>query len=499
MSSHSIPSSIDNRSLWSELTAMLAKRPADVAKKRHQWLHWLWIVAIYLVGLGIWIYFLDFGRFDWGIQDWVWAYRYGSAITSILESGLLPLNIEPPVIYATARYLAIPDYPLAPQFFLAGVLGIGPMYLLNTLLLYSVGFIGCLLIRRHFQLSILAFTAIAFLYSFNGFITSHLSVGHVLFAGYFFLPFFAYLIIRLFTHDIPEAWSAKMGLVLFSMLLHGAVRTFAACMLFMGILWLLAPRARRNLAYGILAGIVLNLYRFAPAAVELGSTTNVPFAGFVSVTHILKSLIEIVPISAAETGLPLAWWEFDMFIGIMGLVLVVVFGIYMTLIRNHRLPNQTAPDIIPIGYASIIFLILSTNYTFQVINRSPIPLVRLFHVPSRLLIVPLVIFILIAVIQFQKWLDERPLDTLRFAIVGGGLPFLVLDLIAHARIWRVALVNQTFKALPFEESFRVIARADPSYKLNLAISTAISAAALIYVLFVVWKKRGAANRNSAPQ
>jgi hypothetical protein len=475
--------------IWSALKDALIRTPSADMKPTRLWFQRLWIFAIYIVGLGVWTVFLNFGKFDWGIQDWFWAYRYGSAITTTLESGQLPLHIEPPVNYLISRYLAIPDYPLAPQFFLAGALGLGPMYLLNNLLLYSVGFLGCLLIKRRFQLSLLAFTAIAFLYSFNGYITSNLSIGHWDRAGYFYLPFFAYLIVRLFDKDRPKAWFAKMGLTLFGMLLQGSVRLFAGCILFMGVLWLLSPGVRRHLFGGILAGVALNLYRFAPASLELGQTSNIPFAGFVSLNHILRSMVQIVPPYEAEAGLPLAWWEFDVFIGIAGFILVAVFGLYLGFLKNRGTPGVRQISMRPIGYASIILFILSTNYIFQIITRSPIPLVRLFHVPSRLLIVPLMIIILLATIRFQKWLDDHPPDSMQFAFIGAGLTYLVLDLIAHARIWRVSLVNEAFDPQPYAETFQIVARDDPTYILVLAVSAMISGISLAYVIIKILRAR----------
>jgi hypothetical protein len=229
---------------------------------------------------------------------------------------------------------------------------------------------------------------------------------------------------------------------------------------------------------------------------ELGQTTNAPNAGYVSLTHILRAMVQIVPTYEAEAGLPLAWWEFDVFIGIAGFILVAVFGLYLGLLQNRETPGRWQISIRPIGYASIIVFILSTNYFFYIINRSPIPLVRMFHVPSRLLIVPLVILILLATFRFQQWLDDHPLDAMQFAFLGAGLTYLILDLMAHARIWRVELVNQAFDPQPYEETFQIVAREDPIYLAVLAISAIVSAICLAYVLISIWRARGKIAVNS---
>ena len=89
----------------------------------------------------------------------------------------------------------------------------------------------------------------------------------------------------------------------------------------------------------------------------------------------------------------------------------------------------------------------------------------------------------------KKWLDKNPLDMMQFAFLGAGLTYLVLDLIAHARVWRVTLVNQAFDPLPYAETFRVVTRYDPSYKMILAVSALISGISLGFTITRIWKTR----------
>ena len=102
---------------------------------------------------------------------------------------------------------------------------------------------------------------------------------------------------------------------------------------------------------------------------------------------------------------------------------------------------------------------------------------------------PLTILILLAAIQLQKWLDTKSIDTMEFAFLGTGLIYLVLDLIAHARVWRVALVNEAFDPLPYIETFRVVPRHDPVYVLVVAVSALISGISLVFIRSRIWKTR----------
>jgi hypothetical protein len=457
--------------------------PGALFSAAQRWLQRLWIFALYAGGLALWVFFLNFGQFRWGVQDWIWEWRYSRILKEALTSGVLPLHTDPNLVYGVARFLGIPDVPLGVQIPLLLFMDVGSAFLLHWLFMYSVSFAGCLLLRSRHGLSIAALTIVAVLFNFNGFITSHLGIGHTFFIGYFFFPFFVMLVLELVKGQAGQLWFAWMALVLFGMELLGTAQLFAACVMFLGLLAIFARGSRGPLLKSVVLGILLHAFRIAPAALSLSGYYSRPLPGYLTLGDLLQALTWIVPAGRADkfiTGLPVGWWELDMYVGIVGLLGILYFGVWRSW---KRLQDGASSSLLPpLGVSLLVFAVLSIGYLYWPINYLPIPLWKLVHVPSRFLLLPLLFLGALAALELQAWLDaRRPGPWTRFAVIGAVVVFMH-DLFQHARVWRVEHVYESFPEAPLDYGLRIATHSDPTYVMILVISGLVSLLSLGYIV-----------------
>jgi hypothetical protein len=455
------------------------------------WFQRLWIGGLLLAILAFWAYFLNFGRFDFGVQDWIWEWRYARILRMALLTGQLPLHTQPPISYGVDRFLAVPDVPLGPQLVFLRFMDLGPAALATMLLMLVIGYVGCLALRRRYKLSPFSFTILVILILLNGFIVAHLGIGHTLFSGYFLLPFFLLLVLQLVDGEEGRGWVGWMGLVLFGIELQGSTQIYAACMIFLSVLFLVFSGRRVKLLEAMVAGVVVNIYRIAPALISLSSYSNTPQPGYISLTELAEALLRIVPPSKASklvTGLPLGWWELDVFLGVLGLAFVIYFGIIRVWVREeetHRRPGLP----VPLGLSLLVLAVFSIGYIYWPINYIPLPLFNLVHVPSRFMILPLVFLSTLGARTLQAWLGTlKPRFGLQVVLIAGLIVF-AHDLLQNARQWRVEHVFEAFPPAKLDTALMIASRPDPVYVVVLAVSAAISALAIIVYALSAWRGR----------
>ncbi len=126
-----------------------------------RWLSWLWLIGLALAGAALWGKFLNWGHIPFDFHDWaeVNAPRVAFLRDAVIK-GMLPLHMPDASALRniTDRYLALPDMLVSPQIILLRWLEVGQFILVNTWLLYALGMLGLLWLRRRFRLSLAAFT-----------------------------------------------------------------------------------------------------------------------------------------------------------------------------------------------------------------------------------------------------------------------------------------------------------------------------------------------------
>ena len=110
------------------------------------------------------------------VEDWPLQLMYGTVLKQAVTEHAMPWHISREVLNTT-HFLAIPETTLSPQVLALGLAADRAVRALQILLLYTAGFIGCLLIRRKYQLSAFATAVLFLLFNFNGFIIATSASG----------------------------------------------------------------------------------------------------------------------------------------------------------------------------------------------------------------------------------------------------------------------------------------------------------------------------------
>ena len=451
-----------------------------------------WLIGLYGFGIWLWGYFYSYGNISLDFLDWaeVTGPRY-ALLRSAVESGQFPLHAGDTTALRgiTDRYFAIADVTFSPQYLLLPWFGTATYLFYDTLLLYSVGFWGLLLFARRYRLGPFACTLFFLLFNFNGFMTTHLAVGHANWTAFFLLPFFVLLTLELVeTQRFSWGWVLKLSLLELLILSQGGFHLFVWSLLFLLCLALLNIRLLLPVFLGGLFSGLVCLPRLLPPALVVKDITNQYLGGFPSLTDLIASLVVLRhPIQAIQVytdTLPLNGWEVDFYIGQLGLWLLLIFGVFLPLRKDRALSNPTVQVLL----ASLALTILSIGGIFNwVTARFHIPLLTAERVTSRILIVPLVMALALAVIQMQKWLQSRSFSGWGQVVLLalGGLMYH--DLYQHLVVWRIRYLDQLtslFPKVPFNPANHTLANhSDGVYVALLAAGAAVAAVAIAFLLW----------------
>ncbi len=451
---------------------------------------WFWVSALLLIGLVMWVYFLNGGRIQFEIHDWPKEWQYYTIIKQALTDKTIPLHTNPNP-NAPERFLSIPETVLSPQILSLWFLEPGQFVLLNALLLYSIGFFGLWLIKKRYMLSPITFGVLFLLFSFNGHIVSHVSVGHSMWFGYYLLPFFMLLLFRLFDHDYDHKWPFVMGLILFGITLQGSVHFYIWCVMLLLILLVILRPHRIPILKSLIVSVILAAYRLLPAAIVFAEDKHRFYPGYINLTDTLSALVKDVSPFEAISGRLVGWWELDHYVSLAGFIFILLFGFYPLFTSKDE--KTSSSKFLPLYIPMMILMILSLSYLYQPIHDLPIPLVGLERVPSRFLIMSVLMGIFIAAISAQGWLSTKAQSvTQRF--VGLAL-FIIMghDIMRHVRIWRV---DNFARALPdpdrvFVPDIQILNQPDPIYAWIIGISSVVTVIIVTYTIIrlIHWARK----------
>lgn len=440
----------------------------------------IWLVLLYLTGILHWCLFLNWGKVPFDLHDWTQAGAYLSFLRQAFTTNQLPLHIGSTLV-ATDRYLALPQTLISPQSYLLRFLEPGVFTLVNLLILFSVGFIGLMLLRKRYALAPAAFTVLVLLFNFNGQITAHYAVGHLEWTGYFFVPIFILLLLKILEGEKAGwKWVLFISLTFFLMAIQGAFHFVLWCWIFLLAWGLFYPRKYLLPAIkAILFSLALCLVRFLPPAIEFVGGGKYFISGFPTVTDLFSAMIVLkYPVEALSGAFSsLGWWEVDSYVGLIGLVFLLGLGVY----QSWRKESGTRSLLAPIG----VLTFLSIGQIYSVINHFPIPLLDSERISSRFFILPLAVMIVLGSIHLQKLLiklGNRRIAERIFSL--GVLILLAHDLFQHSRIWRVSNMYELFTSTRVNIQSEVINHPDPVYFGALAIGAACTVLAFGMLLYL---------------
>jgi hypothetical protein len=445
----------------------------------------IFLLILFVTGIVFWVKYLELSSIFYSNHDWPNIYSYLTTLQQALREGQIPFHTSI-FIQGTNRFLANPEIPLSPQILLLLFQDPKLFVLTNSLILYTVGFIGIYLIQRKFSLSPFSLTILFLLFNFNGHIVAHLSVGHYMWMGYFFLPYFVLFLSEIYLGKPTKSVPFNLAFVLFAIILQGSVHIFVFCLMFL-ILSLAFVRSNKRVVWSSV------VYSVLLASFKLWPATLIYFfrawaSGYPTIADSVKSLMVIAPDNnfvIRDTG----FWEYNLYIGILGFVFLIVFAITPYLMnRKRQYYKQLDALFLPVSIMSF----LSVGYIYQsIVEFIQIPFLKIERVPSRFLIIPFEFLLLIAVLQFDKIFRSK-----RITVGKSIIAFIVLgiesnSLLFNARVWRLHAIEsrflQTYSSIDVNNAISIISIADPGYLLVLIASWAISLLTLIYLIIIVIK------------
>lgn len=446
------------------------------------------LVVLFAAGLIHWFLFFDGGDLSFNAHDWQKEYRYYSILKEAIGSGLMPYHVSI-AFHGTNRFLALPETNLSPQIFLLSFMDVGRFVIANMLILYSAGFLGCLLIMRRFSVSIFPFILLFMLFNFNGHVTSHLGVGHSMWGAYFLLPFFILFVFDLVGGTSSRTTPIKMAFVLFFIMLQGGLHIFVWCITFLVFLFFFNWRHAKPIVLSIVFGAVLSVFRLVPAGFALADRQEKFIWSYPTIRDLIDSLITIRQ-QTPERLLPwgtVGWWEYDMYIGIIGLAFILWFGVALRFSRDPGLAHHkySALDL-PV----LITGMFSLSYFHAFLTRIPLPLLRSERVATRFIVLPLILLAVLAAIRLSEVLRKSG-QSVKFRIAAiVAIAITALGFVDHSFLWSVPRLERVFSSRTPDLSVpNIITLPDGSYKTLLAVSSIISAAGIVFLLYLLFRYR----------
>ncbi len=409
-------------------------------------------------------------------------------LKNAMQWRILPLHISDtrPLAYVTDRFWSVPDQLLSPQILLLPFLSMPQFVLVNVWLAYTVGFLGLLWFRRKYQLSVFTLFIVHLLFNFNGYILAHYTAGHITWGGYFFFPWFIKLVIDLLENKAGWAWISKMSFFLFLVFLQGSYHPFVWMLIFLGFLALAVPRHFWVIVKTGFFSILVSMFRLLPPVVTLSVFKNDYYAGYPTVLSIWDSMVQIqVPAFHIDwNGLTRKTgnWEFTIYIGLLAAIFLIYFGIIRTVQKSGPLQILLAPIM------GIVLICMDDVYR-GLRAIFPLPLFTGERVIARMLSLAFVFVLLLAAVQFQRWLEEY-----KFPITI-QMTLLLLTLMELHGLWKnfsmwvVAKSMETFGPFYTFDRYHWITsnHEDSQYVLALVVGLLVTLVSSGWLLFA-WRK-----------
>jgi hypothetical protein len=446
------------------------------------------LLILYTLGIFHWTYFYRSGEFDLFYLDWFKEYSYYSLIRQSLETGQIPYHYDQrwpdgqrEFHQSTDKFLGLPESNLAPDILLLPWVDTSKFFVVHTIVLYTVGFIGCLALRRRYRIGWIPFTALWLLFNFNGYITSHLSVGHSMWNGYFLLSFLVYYLLECIDRPTELTPALALAAVLFGMMLVGDFHQVIWCWLFLAAFLAFNFGHWKQVVVAIGFSVWLSIFRLLPAFVALaGMKKRAYLGGYPDLTELFHSLVTLRDSDYPKMQI-LGWWEYDAYIGWFGLAFVVYFGIY----RRWRDSDALATRYTGLDAPLLVLTFLSVNYFYACVGHFPI--FNAERVSSRFIIVPLVFVIALAAIHMQRFIQTTRMNAALYVLFIGGLIHTVFALGEHNWIWRVPAAESGM-VLPAPAT--LIAHSDDArYVAAVQISAVMSLlGAIAWIAALIWSR-----------
>jgi hypothetical protein len=445
---------------------------------------------LYLVGLFLWGEFFDWGSYRFNVQDWQVHFSYLEIIKSSLVEGSCPFFVNF-FVHGTNHFLAIPEIIFTPDILLLKYFSVEQFWLIHLFIFYSIGFLGFIAIQKHFTLSISAFFLLFLLVNFNGYIAGHLAIGHLMWSGYFLLPW-----ITLFLIKLPDASIKRnvylISLFAFLLILNGSAHFYIWFLIFLILQILFCEKDRRTSLYLLGLILLLGFSRLFPAQLYLSEVHDQYFVGgYATFQQMISAFIVDYQIdhrvlrTAGETFTP-GWWEYDFYISSLGALFIFYFGLIKSITQKELAGYKIINNY---KYPLIIILFFSLGFLYQPLFTAGIPVLSTQRVVSRMLVIPFLFLVIASVVNFNQTYPN--LDRFKKLVFWLFALQLFSELLQHFLSWRISEVERLLNYItnPVDVVPQIITKVDPWYEWIVLISAIISSAVFFVVLFLLIKDK----------
>lgn len=447
------------------------------------------IVLILLLALGAfhWAWFLNFGDVTFRIHDWGQEHIYYSVLRQAANTGSIPFHMSMR-FHQTDRFMSIPDTNFMPWVLVLPAMSAGRFIVFDLLILYALGFLGAVLLMRKYNLSLLPFTLFFLIFNFNGHIVAHLAVGHTAWSGYFLLPFFFLFLLEILEGNTTWRASLKLAFILFAMMLKGSFHLYTWCLMFLGFLLIFNWRYAKTVLGAALASALLSAFKLIPAAYTLLGRQEKFIWSYPTFRDLIDAMITIriqSPERLRAWG-NAGWWELDMYIGLIGLAILIYFGIVLRFSRSDDLKGLRFGALdLPI----LLMTLFSISYFHAFLTRLPIPLLRSERVATRFVLLPVLTLALLSSLRLARLLERARRGVKAWVLGIVTLAAMALSFLDHSFLWSVTRLERITQLKVEPPVPGLIARDDPGYKLIVVIGIVISLAGLAGLAYSFIKPR----------
>ena len=448
------------------------------------------LTLIYSAGVLAWFEFFNYGLIPQGIWDWPKEYGYYNVIQHAFAQSAIPYHMSFEV-HGTHRFLANPEIIISPQTYLLKWTNIGSFVCLHIALLYTIGFRGLVALRNKYKLTMPVFIFLFLLFNFNGYITSRLGVGHLMWGGYFFLSWFAFFVCKLTElSQSKKDTSLKLALILFLMLMQGSLHLVVICLLFLTLFTLTNTRIINEYLQIIFWTCLLSAGRLIPAAMSFVDHKLEILQGFPTPIAFIRSFVENPYVGQTYLeGTNMFIWEFDMFIGALSFLTIVFFGI---LYRLRISKSETDLRLWQLDWACLGLLIVSCGPIWQMLNSVNIPFISVERIPSRFIIIPFLFVLVSSCIYLQRYFRNQG-KKLPIRIFSIALVFIAIELAGHTIIYSSDVLGQIHAPWAKFDFFPLYDPSDQNYVRITQISYLVS-----FISFGVWLQQIFSKKKTKP-
>lgn len=315
-------------------------------------------------------------------------------------------------------------------------------HLLNHFLMICVGFFGCFLIKKDFNLSLIAFFFLVVTFNFYGGFLTKISAYGPSQLGYYLSIYIIWIVLKISKEDTIKSrefmiWSIYLSFCLSFMLYQGSLHYFVQWITFLIFWGLFNLKHLKFLFMSAFLTISICAFRILPAMIINTNTSNSrEIAGYgFNPEFFLQTFISI----RGMTDFPeFAWWENTNYISVIGLMFILVFGVFsLFLIRENLQKFNYKRIFFPLV---LIFIISFKDFRAYLVPEF-LPLLNIESVTTRYFFIIVLFMTTIACLNFddfRKSFSNKKMQILLWSMM--LLHFLFL--FSNSTIWSLNLIQK---------------------------------------------------------